>query len=157
MRTGRPPTPTPLRLLQGNPQHRPINDQEPKPKPIAPRCPSWLSPVAKRHWRELAPELERIGVLTTIDVGAFAGLCESWAQYRDASEFLHKHGAVYKTPKGGLARAPQVAIARDALAAYMRACTEFGLTAVARTRVKVRPAGEDDEDDLLDRPRSAKA
>ena len=101
MRAGRPPTPTSLRLLQGNPQHRPINDQEPKPKPIAPRCPSWLSPVAKRHWRDLAPELERIGVLTTIDVGAFAGLCESWAQYREASEFLHKHGAVYKTPKGG--------------------------------------------------------
>ena len=157
MRTGRPPTPTPLRLLQGNPQHRPINDQEPKPKPIAPRCPSWLSPVAKRHWRELAPELERIGVLTTIDVGAFAGLCESWAQYREASEFLHKHGAVYRTKAGGLVRTPQVAIARDALAAYMRGCTEFGLTAVARTRVKVRPAGEDDEDDLLDRPRSAKA
>ena len=98
MKTGRPPTPTPLRLLRGNPQHRPINDQEPKPTPIAPRCPSWLSPVAKRHWRALAPELERIGVLTTIDVGAFAGLCESWAQFREASEFLHKHGAVYKTP-----------------------------------------------------------
>jgi len=54
-------------------------------------------------------------------------------------------------------RAPQVAIARDALAAYMRGCTEFGLTAAARTRVKARPPGEDDEDDLLDKPRSAKA
>lgn len=157
MTPGRPPTPTSLRLLHGNPQHRPIKDDEPKPRPIAPRCPSWLSPVAKRHWRELAPELERIGVLTTIDVGAFAGLCESWAQYREASEFLHKHGAVYKTPKGGLARAPQVAIARDALAAYVRLCTEFGLTAVARTRVKVRQDSEDDEDDLLDKPRPAHA
>ena len=157
MKTGRPPTPTALRLLQGNPQHRPINDQEPKPTPIAPRCPIWLSSVAKRHWRELAPELERIGVLTTIDVGAFAGLCESWAQYREASEFLHKHGAVYRTKAGVLVRAPQVAIARDALAAYMRGCTEFGLTAAARTRVKARPPGEDDEDDLLDKPRSAKA
>jgi P27 family predicted phage terminase small subunit len=96
-------------------------------------------------------------VLTTIDVGAFAGLCESWAQFREASEFLHKHGAVYKTPKGGLMRAPQVALARDALAAYMRGCAEFGLTAAARTRVRVHPAGEDDEDDLLDKPSSAKA
>lgn len=157
MKTGRPPTPTPLRLLQGNPQHRPISDQEPKPNRVAPRCPSWLSPVAKRHWRALAPELERIGVLTTIDVGAFSGLCESWAQYREASEFLHEHGAVYRTKAGGLVRAPQVAIARDALAAYMRGCVEFGLTAAARTRVRVRAAGEDDEDDLLDRPRSAKA
>ena len=49
------------------------------------------------------------------------------------------------------------ALARDALAAYMRGCAEFGLTAAARTRVKIRPPGEDDEDDLLDRPRSAKA
>jgi len=70
---------------------------------------------------------------------------------------MHKHGAVYRTKAGVLVRAPQVAIARDALAAYMRGCTEFGLTAAARTRVKARPPGEDDEDDLLDKPRSAKA
>lgn len=157
MTRGRKPTPTPLRILNGNPQHRPLNADEPKPKPIAPKCPFWLSLVAKRHWRELAPELEAIGVLTTIDVGAFAGLCESWAQYREASEFLHKHGAVYRTDKGYLVQVPQVAIARAALSAYMRGCAEFGLTAAARTRVKVRPSGEDDEDDLLDKPRSAKA
>lgn len=154
---GRKPTPTPLRVLKGNPQHRPLNAEEPKPKPVAPRCPAWLTAVAKRHWRELAPELETIGVLTTIDVGAFAGLCESWAQYREASEFLHKHGAVYRSPAGYLVQVPQVAIARAALSAYMRGCAEFGLTAASRTRVKVRQDSEDDEDDLLDKPRPAHA
>lgn len=157
MTRGPKPQPTNLRLLKGNPSHRPINQDEPKPRPVAPRCPSWLSPAAKRHWRELAPELEAIGVLTTIDVGAFAGACESWAQYREASEFLRKHGAVYRTTAGYLVQVPQVAIARAALSAYMRGCAEFGLTPAARTRVKVRPAGEDDEDDLLDKPRPAHA
>jgi phage terminase small subunit len=37
---------------------------EPKPKQIAPKCPSWLEPDAKKEWRRLSKELESMGLLT---------------------------------------------------------------------------------------------
>ena len=46
---GRPPKPTYLKVLEGNPGKRPLNENEPKPKPSAPKCPAWLSPVCQRQ------------------------------------------------------------------------------------------------------------
>ena len=46
-RRGPPPKPTALRLLQGNPGKRRLNDAEPKPKQSLPRCPDWLPANAK--------------------------------------------------------------------------------------------------------------
>lgn len=45
---GRKPTPTAIKVLEGNPGKRPLNANEPKPKKKAPRCPSWLEEEAKR-------------------------------------------------------------------------------------------------------------
>ena len=107
----------------------------------------------------LARRLGPLGLLTELDVGALAGVCQAWAQYREATEFMIKHGSVYRTPGGILMQAPQVSIARAALAAYMKGCAEFGLSPQSRTHIKVQPAGEDDEDDLLDKldgPRSVR-
>jgi hypothetical protein len=48
---GRRPTPTYLRLLQGNPQHRPINKNEPQPPPIETiDAPDYLSGYALDEW-----------------------------------------------------------------------------------------------------------
>ena len=70
---GPAPKPTALKVLDGNPRHRPINRSEPRPRPVAPKCPSWLDAEAKREWRRIAPALERIGLLTEIDGTALAG------------------------------------------------------------------------------------
>jgi phage terminase small subunit len=54
---GRPPKPTALKVLEGNPGKRPLNQNEPKPEKKAPNCPSWLLPDAKKEWRRLSKEL----------------------------------------------------------------------------------------------------
>lgn len=36
---GRPPKPTAIKELEGNPGKRPLNKNEPKPKQTAPKCP----------------------------------------------------------------------------------------------------------------------
>ena len=46
---GRKPKPTHLKVLAGNPGKRPLPKNEPKPKPIAPRCPQWLDPIARKE------------------------------------------------------------------------------------------------------------
>ena len=60
---GRKPKPTALKLLEGNPGKRPLNDKEPKPQKKAPSCPKWLDPEAKKEWRRLASKMEMMGIL----------------------------------------------------------------------------------------------
>ena len=46
---GRKPKPTALKVLEGNPGHRPLNKKEPMPKGKLPRCPEWLEDDAKKE------------------------------------------------------------------------------------------------------------
>ena len=84
---GRPPKPTALKILQGNPGRRPLNQQEPKPG-IGAKMPAYLLklPRALANWREEAPMLEELGVLTRADGKAFGRLCILWAEYEDGVE-----------------------------------------------------------------------
>ena len=70
---GRKPKPTALKVLEGNPGKRPLNDHEPIPPKGELKCPSWLLPEAKKEWKRLASSLEAMGVLTMADLTAFAG------------------------------------------------------------------------------------
>ena len=54
---GRKPTPTALKVLEGNPGKRKLNDNEPRPEKKAPSCPKWLEPEAKKEWRRLAKKM----------------------------------------------------------------------------------------------------
>lgn len=133
---GRKPKPTALKVLEGNPGKRPLNTDEPKPKKKAPKCPSWLEPVAKKEWKRMSKTLEQIGVLTQVDGAAFAGYCQAYARWREAEEFLTKHGTIFKTPSGYIQQVPQVSIAQTYLKIMKDFCSEFGLTPSARTRIK---------------------
>lgn len=133
---GRKPKPTALKVLEGNPGKRPLNTDEPKPKKKAPKCPSWLEPEAKKEWRRMSKVLEQIGVLTQVDGAAFAGYCQAYARWKEAEEFLTKHGTIFKTPSGYIQQVPQVSIAQTYLKIMKDFCSEFGLTPSARTRIK---------------------
>ena len=152
MPAGRKPKPSALKLIEGNPGKRPLPENEPKPEPIAPKCPTWLHKDAKKEWKRIAPQLERLGLLTQVDMAALAGYCESWAQYKRAIEFIHKHGEVYpiKDDEGRvkyLQQVPQVSIANKALQQVRAFCAEFGLTPSARGRMVV-PGADDKEDEM---------
>ena len=97
---GRKPTPTALKLLEGNPGKRKINDREPMPDKKAPTCPKWLEPEAKKEWRRLSKKMELMGILTEVDMAAFAGYCQAYARWKEAEEFITQHGTIVKTPSG---------------------------------------------------------
>jgi P27 family predicted phage terminase small subunit len=143
---GRKPKPTALKVLEGNPGKRPLNKNEPQPEKKAPRCPSWLEPEAKKEWKRMAKTLETIGVLTQVDKAAFAGYCQAYARWKEAEEFLSKHGTIFKTPSGYIQQVPQVSIAQAYLKVMKDFCSEFGLTPAARTRIQVDSAvGQEDD------------
>ena len=132
---GRKPKPTAIKQLEGNPGKRQLNTSEPKPKQKAPTCPKWLDDEAKKEWKRLAKQMEQLGILTEVDMAAFAGYCQSYARWKEAEEFISKHGAIVKTPSGYWQQVPQVSIAQQYLKDMHKFAEQFGLTPASRSRI----------------------
>jgi P27 family predicted phage terminase small subunit len=147
---GRPPKPTAVKELEGNPGKRALNKNEPKPKQIAPKCPSWLEPDAKKEWRRLSKELEAMGLLTQVDMAAFAGYCQAYARWKEAEEFISKHGSILKTASGYIQQIPQVSIAQQNLKQMRNFCSELGLSPSARSRLNINNSGNTIEGDAME-------
>ena len=98
---GRPRKPTRIKIYEGNRGKRPLDPgSEPQPPVGEPAMPDWISDEAKGKWAELAPELVRLGVLTTVDGPCLACYCQSWAEYRQATRTLANEGRTYKMSNG---------------------------------------------------------
>jgi P27 family predicted phage terminase small subunit len=132
---GRRPTPTRLKLLNGNPGKRPINMDEPKPEPSIPDCPSELGPVAQTEWNRLASELARLRILTQLDRAALAAYCGAYALWAEATENIQKFGTMVKSPSGYPIQSPYVSIANRQAEIMLRVASEFGFTPASRSRV----------------------
>ena len=144
---GPAPKPTALRELEGNPGHRKINRNEPKPPPGA-TCPDWLSAEAKAEWARVAPELELLGLLTKVDTSALAAYCMAWARWKLAEQALADgKGLTFVTEGGYSAQRPEIGIANKAMADIRAFCKEFGLTPSARGRMSV-PGKEEPTDPM---------
>jgi len=152
---GRPPKPTAMKLLEGDrgKGRRPLNKHEPIPPQGGIKCPSWLLPEAKKEWKRLAPSLEAMGVLTMVDLQAFAGYCQAYARWKEAEEFITQHGSIFQTPSGYVQQVPQVSIAQQNLKIMQSFCSEFGLTPATRARIIASGggSGSSESDDPMER------
>jgi P27 family predicted phage terminase small subunit len=144
---GPKPKPTALKQLEGNPGKRALPANEPKPEGLAeiPKPPTFLLPLAKKHWKKMAEELRGCGLLTSIDLDAFAIMCNSYATWVDAQQQLKKTGMLVKSPNGYPVISPYVSIAEKALNRVLQYQKEFGLTPSSRVRVETDGEGEEDE------------
>lgn len=144
---GPKPKPTALRNLQGNPGKRPINKNEPAPTKgqRVPNCPAWLNEDAAALWRQHAKRLWDLGLLTHVDVGALAALCETEALYHTAVQKLAEGDVVHVTDKGYHHASAWVQIRSQALKQLKSLWSEFGMTPASRSRVVV--VGEEKEVD----------
>lgn len=147
---GPAPKPTHLKVLEGNPGKRPLNKNEPKPKPVAPKCPTWLDKEAKREWKRVAPELEKLGLLTIVDGTALAAYCQAYSRWAAAEKVLTTEGMTYETETGYIRQRPEVGIVQKYLNLIRGFCAEFGLTPSARSRMTLPGENEDEDDGILD-------
>ena len=90
---GRKPKPTALKKLEGNPGKRKLNTKEPIPAKGMLNCPEWLLPEAKKEWERLADLMNQMGVLTEVDMAAFAAYCQSYARWKEAQEHIDSSGS----------------------------------------------------------------
>ena len=137
---GRKPKPTALKILEGNPGRRPLNENEPQFPTDGVECPEWMSVEGRQEWARVAPMLRSMGLLTAADTMALAGYCQAYARWREAEDFISVHGSVVRTPSGYVQQVPQVSIAQTNLKIMKDFMSEFGMTPASRSRLNIETA-----------------
>lgn len=127
-RSGRKPLPTQLKLINGNPGRRPLNENEPKPRVTLLRPPAELNDDGRIEWRRIARDLYALGILTTVDRAALFAYCQSYGRLIRAEREL--------AAADGNLLVPLVSVANRHMANMMRYAAEFGMTPSARSRIK---------------------
>lgn len=147
---GRKPKPTSLKVLDGNPGKRPLNDREPEAPQGMPESPDWLDDEAKAEWDRIVPDLREMGLLSRVDRPALAAYCTAWSRWVHAEEQVRKLGPIVKSPEKGFPmKSPFLTVADQAMEAMRKFMVEFGLTPSSRSRIRVPGGGE--EADEFDR------
>ena len=144
---GRPPTPTNIRELRGNPGKRPMNKNEPKPRQLRrmPKPPDILDEVGQKEWRLLGPVLMRYGLLTILDLTAFLMYCSTYERWVYAVREA-KRIPLITTPGGVIKMNPLAAEANRLSHMLHISLSRFGLDPASRSRIAVDPADREDDE-----------
>ena len=79
---GRKPKPNNLKVVQGNPGNRPMNEQEPVYNATVTDPPEWLTEAARPTWDRLAACLDMNGMLTDASRDLLAVYCDLLTDYQ---------------------------------------------------------------------------
>jgi P27 family predicted phage terminase small subunit len=131
-----------LRIASGS--TLPLNKSEPKPTGKA-TPPGWMDREALVYWAEIAPKLESMGILTSIDSHAFGILCQSLADIDAATKMIRDEGRVFESTQGRKFVHPAEGLRDRAQKTFVSLSTRFGLTPADRTRIKA-PSNVDQDD-----------
>jgi P27 family predicted phage terminase small subunit len=143
---GRKPVPTDLKVLRGNPGHRPLNVDEPALPPVeseafdTPPLELTGDAAAIAEWGRLAPMLRAARQVTEAERGSLIALCQQWSRYLSANSKAEAAGMVIKSPSGYPMPNPYLGIANRALTHCTKLWGELGLTPSSRSRVSATPA-----------------
>lgn len=150
-RRGPVPKPTALKILEGNPGKQKLNKSEPKPPvpPTLPKPPARLLKEAKEEWKRLVPALHSMGVLTQIDLSAFAEVCQNYGYYLITDKKILALGeqgvyAMQKTATGYIQQHPLLSLRRQYYEQWRRGLADFGLTPATRARLAIGDQGPHD-------------
>lgn len=85
---GPKPKPTALRMIEGHPNPRGQNPDEPQPTGD-PICPDYLSDDAKAKWHDIMSSIPP-GMITIADAPLLEAYCEAYSAHKQASEELNR-------------------------------------------------------------------
>jgi P27 family predicted phage terminase small subunit len=113
----------------------------------APEMPAGLSDEAEAEWQRIVPELEAMGLLTTVDRGVLIRYCQAWADWVTANEKLAASGMLIRGRRDALVRNPLWLLRNDAEAVLSDLGKQLGLTPAARLRQDIKHDMPEEEDD----------
>lgn len=146
----RPPKPTALKLVTGNPGKRALNKQEPDPDYLDKLDPpEWMPERAKAVWREVVPHLVKAKLATVLDVDAISMGCVAVANYRYAVnktgdhllKAKHVEDDEGKVVEVGEHINPWAMVQSMSFKQAMAVFQKFGMTPADRSRVVIQPQG----------------
>lgn len=137
--------PTKLKIARGT--HRADRDGDPalEPQPAAvdaPAPPPHLDRLGRDKWRDLAPRLARVGLLTHTDLEALALLCEAFSEKDRCEQVLAENGEYTTLENGYIAAHPAIARLHRALDRIRKLMGAFGMTPSDRAGMKIQTAAE---------------
>ncbi len=134
---GRPPKPTLIKKLNGNPGKRPLNEHEPVPDGDLYEAPTWLSDTQREAW-SFAITRAPPGLLKELDRSILTIWVVAEDMHREAAEKIAQYGLLTKSPNAGLPiQSPYLAILNKQAQIMLKAGAELGFSPASRTRVQV--------------------
>lgn len=116
----------------------------------APPMPRGVLPEsAQRAWRELAPDLARMGLLTRLDRPMFSLVCVWLGVAADSARALRDEGLVVDDSRGREAKNRHLTTLRAASAELRQLAASFGLTPADRARWALPEGEPEDIADML--------
>jgi len=131
-RRGKPPLPTPLRVVAGDATAEQLEREVKPDADRRPARPSWLKGEGARTWNRLAPTLHRKGLLDEWGATEFAIWCNEVGNYIDAARLVNDTAILARGHRNVLRKNPALSVQRDAIPAIRLLGAEFGLTPAAR-------------------------
>ena len=114
-----------------------------------PPMPRTLMGEARAEWRRVVPELEEMGVLTSVDRAVLVRYCTAWSDWCELDALVRRSGKLIKGQKGNLVRNPLWLLRRDVGETVTELGRQLGLSPMARLRsgvVHERPPDPQDEE-----------
>jgi P27 family predicted phage terminase small subunit len=141
--------PTSLRILRGNPGHRPLNEGEPQSPADAIEPPSYLQGASLEKWHEVVKKLEDMSLMTNADVDTIARYCVMFERYQKYLDQVRRGlDVLVMREESGRVRYMQITPAATMLAKLdeqmLRVEREFGFTPASRSEINASPKVQSD-------------
>lgn len=155
----RGPLPRPANEVRalGNPGHKQLRETLKAP-PTAPAEPRWaallpgkdaaarrLRAEAAACWRRSVPDLDRLGILSPLDLDVLVRYCTTEALWRDALRHLVADGPTVSDGREGTRANPSARMVRQYAADLLAMGRLLGLAPAARLRMELAPRDEADD------------
>lgn len=134
---GRKPKPTHVKLVNGNPGRRPLNENEPQPQGDLTDPPEWFTDEQRAGWDYAISHAPR-GLLRRLDRSTLVVWVVAEDLHRQASISVAKFGLITRSPKQGEPmQNPYLPIINRQAQIMMKAAAELGFTPSSRSRISV--------------------
>lgn len=106
---------------------------------VLPDPPDRLPIVGQIEWRRLAPELNKLGVLSELDLTTLEMYCTVFARWIKAEGKIREQeeGEISRTPNGYQQQSAWLQISNNCIKQMQSLCAEFGMTPATRARMRL--------------------
>ncbi|GGL55851.1 phage terminase small subunit P27 family [Sporolactobacillus putidus] len=113
---------------------------------LSDKPPAYLDSLAKRVWKELAPQIKKLPI-KDLDSGIFEQYCNFYQHYVDAEKDIKKNG--FKTEDGSKL-SPSFRVMKDSADSMRKCASELGLTVDSRLRLLIPNKDDENRESLFD-------